>query len=468
MALIYQAYGAAREVTGSKHLFRRGSNSWLLDCGAFQGHRVESQTRNLSLPFDPAKLDDVLLSHAHFDHSGNLPTLIKKGFTGNIHATPATRDIANLILMDSAHIQQKDYDFIKRKRPGETPVEPLYGVRDVLTTIEHMVTMSYRRPMRLAGGVTAQFLEAGHILGASMVHLTFPAADGEKGMEVLYTGDIGRRGMPIIRDPERIPDVDYILCEGTYGNRLHDPIDDALDQLAEVINSTFSKGGKVIIPAFAVERTQELIYFLHLLSDRERIPNAEIFIDSPMAVNATSIFKVHQECYNERVFEQFLEHHKNPFGFEHVRYVTHVSESKLLNDRKMPCIIISASGMCEAGRILHHLKNNITNPANTVLIVGYMAEGTLGRKIADREKTVRIFGQTYPLNCRVKILNTFSAHADYSDIVDYLRPVNKQRLRGVYLVHGEEAALENLRGELRKIGIDNVAIPHEGEKIHLV
>lgn len=468
MAATLTSYGAAGEVTGSKHLLTtEDGHRILLDCGAFQGHRKDAHERNQHLPFQPDKLDDVVLSHAHFDHSGNLPTLIRHGYRGNIYSTPATRDIANLILIDSAHIQQKDYEFMKRKRPHEEPMPPLYGTREVLQTMDAFVTVSYDREFHLGGGVTARFITAGHILGAAMVHLTIPHSGPGGKLEVLFTGDVGRENMPIIKDPAPIPDVDYIICESTYGNRLHDPIEDAMEQLAEVVTSTFRKGGKVIIPAFAVERTQELIYFLHLLRDQDRIPEAEIFVDSPMAVNATSIFKVHQECYNERVFEQFLQHHKNPFGFEKVHYVTDVSQSKLLNSREMPCIIISASGMCEAGRILHHLKNNITDPATTVLVVGYMGEGTLGRRIANREKQVRIFGRDYPLNCRVKILNTFSAHADYEDICRYLGPVNKQRLKGVHLVHGEDAALASMKEHLEGIGCRNVNIAKPSQKLEL-
>ena len=467
MAITYTCFGAAQEVTGSKHLFQANGNSILFDCGAFQGRRRESQERNLKLPFDGKTIDDVVLSHAHFDHCGNLPTLVKTGYTGNIYSTPATRDLANLVLMDSAHLQSKDAEYIRRNHPGQEPVEPLYETRDVLKAMDQFVTVSYGRPIHLSGGVTARFLNAGHILGAAMTHITLPAQNGQRGMEVLYTGDLGRSGMPIINNPDTMPDVDYIICEGTYGNRLHDPIDDALKQLAEVITATFARGGKVIIPAFAVERTQELIYFLHLLRDANKIPEADIFVDSPMAVNATSIFRVHPECYNERVFKQFLDHHENPFGFEKVHYVTDVSQSKLLNDRTMPCIIISSSGMCEGGRVLHHLKNNITNAANTVLIVGFMAEGTLGRRIADRVPQVNIFGVPYPLRSRVKILNTFSGHADYEDTLGYLRAVNKQRLKKIFLVHGETSALDNLKQLLEAQGYPDVHIPREGERIQL-
>jgi len=464
MGITYQAFGAAREVTGSKHVLAAGDRRLLIDCGMFQGKRAESYERNRKLPVDCAKLQAVILSHGHFDHCGNLPSVVKAGYSGNIHSTPATRDIANLIMMDSAHIMAKDYEWLRHKEPEKMAYAPIYDEGDVLDTINRFVTINYHRPFNLMDGVQCRFYDAGHILGSSMVVLEI---DGADACRVAFTGDLGRPGMPILRDPDELPPVDYLFCEGTYGNRLHDPIEDAKRQLGEVIRATAAKGGRVIVPSFAVGRTQELVYFLHLLKDEGKIPDLDVYVDSPMAVNATSIFRVHQECYDEDVHEAFLKHHKNPFGFERLHYVSDVSESKQINDREGPCIIISSSGMCEAGRILHHLKNNITDPRNTVLIVGFMAENTLGRALAERRPEVKIFGNPYPLRARVKILNTFSAHADYEDIRKFVARMDLDRLRKVFLVHGESDALGNLQGILRQTGVRQVEIPENGRQYTL-
>ena len=463
MAITYTAHGAAQEVTGSKHLFSFDHQQLLLDCGMFQGKRFEAYQKNEKLSFDPAAITDVILSHGHFDHCGSLPTLCKHGYQGNISCTPPTRDIANLVLMDSAHLQVKDCEFLLKKHPEMQACQPLYDTNDVLKATQQFVTINLHRPFTVAGGVKVEFLDAGHILGSAMTLLSFPHRNGDRGLQVLYTGDVGRPGTPIIRDPDLFPDVDYLICESTYGNRKHDPVEDARAQLADVLSSTFKKGGKVIIPAFAIGRTQELIYHLHLLMDEGRMPKVDIFVDSPMAVNATSIFRVHPQCYDTEVHQRFLDHHQNPFGFSQVHYVMDVEDSKKLNDRAEPCIIIASSGMCEGGRILHHLKNNITNPANTVLIVGFMAQNTLGRRLADRVPEVRIFGETYPLRARVKILNTFSAHADYEDLCRYVGRLNKSRLRGVFLVHGDPDAQANLKTLFEGLGCANVVLPAPGE-----
>lgn len=457
----FQPFGASQEVTGSKHLFNAGGKYLLLDCGMFQGHREETYWRNKTLPFDPRAVEAAILGHGHFDHCGNLPNLVKNGFTGNIYSTPATRDIANLILMDSAHIMAKDYEWLKKKHPKAKAYQPIYEDKDVLQTLNQFVTFNYGRRFTTEAGLTATFYDAGHILGSSVAVLEPDGDDG--GPRVGFTGDLGRPGMPILRDPEKLPPLDYLICEGTYGNRLHEPVEDAQAQLGQVIRETANKGGKIIIPSFAVGRTQELIYFLHLLKDAGEIPDLDIYVDSPMAVNATGIFRVHQECYDEETHRAFLDHHRNPFGFEGLHYISDVSESKLLNNRPDPCIIISASGMCEAGRILHHLKNTVADPRNTVLIVGFMARDTLGRQLADKQPEVSIFGEKHPLKARVKILNTFSAHADYNDLKNYVSALDLKRLKTVYLVHGEPDALGNLQTELTSVGVKDVQIVEEGK-----
>ncbi len=463
MAISFVSHGAALEVTGSKHMFTVDGRQTLVDCGMFQGRREETDRRNRELPFDPKQISDTILSHGHFDHCGNLPSLLKGGYEGNIYSTPATRDIANLIMLDSAHIMSKDYEWLSRKEPGKKAYPPIYSARDAVETVGHFITVNYRRRFPLASGLQCEFYDAGHILGSSVVVLEDP----KSGCRVAFTGDLGRPGMPILRDPEALPPIDYLICDSTYGNRLHDPIEDAQRQLGEVIRETVDKGGRVIIPSFAVGRTQELVYFLHLLRDADAIPELPVYVDSPMAVNATGIFKLHQECYEEKVHQAFLDHHKNPFGFEKLHYVTDVSQSKQINERKEPCIIISSSGMCEAGRILHHLKNNVGDSRNTILVVGYMAANTLGRAIADRRPEVSIFGNKFPLRARVKILNTFSAHADYRDLAAYVGGLDPNRLKEVFLVHGEEDAVANLAQVLKAAGVRKATPVEPGKEYEL-
>lgn len=445
------SWGAAREVTGSNHMLELSDGTRLLvDCGMFQGRRLEAEAKNREFPYDPAGVAGVILTHGHCDHSGRLPLLVRRGFTGNIHATPATRDIAGLIMADTAHIQVKDAEWLRKKNPGH-PFEPLFGPEEVLTTLDHFVTVSYGRDFLLPGNCHGSFFDAGHILGSAVFCLELP-----DGRRLGFTGDLGRKGLPIIRAPQLLPDVDYLVCDSTYGNRLHDPVTDAKQQLAEVVRATVKRGGKIIIPAFAVERTQEVVYYLQQLIADGEIPPLDVFVDSPMACNATSIFRVHQECFEDDLREEYIAHRADPFGFERLRYTISMAESMALNAHHEPCVIISSSGMCESGRILHHLKNHIGNPANTILIVGYMAANTLGRRIANREPEVRIFGKPYALKAQVKILNTFSAHADYREIRNYVSRLDLKRLREVILVHGESDAMDNLRHELLEAGVRSV------------
>jgi len=440
------SFGGAQEVTGSKHFLEFNGQQIMIDCGAFQGKRKEADEKNRNWPFDARKITSTILTHAHFDHCGLIPVLTQKGFTGNIYTTPASRDLASLIMMDSAHIQAKDIEYLKKKaaKRGETfEAEPLYTEQDVVNALDYFVTISYHRPFFIGDGIKATFYDAGHILGSAMTVVEL-SRNGQR-MRIGFSGDLGRKNLPILRDPETIPDVDYLVMESTYGHRLHDPIDHAVDELADVVNRTVKRGGKIIIPAFAVERTQELVYFLHLLRNRNAIPKIPIFVDSPMATNATAIFRVHQECYDEETRHEFLDNHENPFGFGELRYITNVEESKRLNELKEPAIIISSSGMCEAGRILHHLAHNIENPNNTIMIVGFMAQNTLGRRIKEEQPVVKILGDTYRLRAEVVTMNAFSAHADYKEILDYVTQLDYKRLKRIFLVHGEPDAQANLK-----------------------
>ena len=464
MQITYTAFGGAREVTGSKHMLTIGNQKILMDCGMFQGHREESDQRNRMLPFNAKDLAAVILSHGHFDHCGNMPTLINQGYTGNIYATDGTRDIANLIMMDAAHIMAKDYEWLLSK--GRKAYKPIYNERDVVEAIDHFITLGYKRPLHITDKATLEFYNAGHILGSSVVFLRLNDNGAEK--TIAFSGDLGRPGAAIIKPADPIPTPDYLLLESTYGNRLHDPIENAGQEMAQVINETIAQGGKIIIPSFAVGRTQELIYFLHLLKDSKAIPNdLPVYVDSPMAVNATSIFQVHQECYNEAVRQQFIDHHENPFGFNGLNYISDVKQSMAINEQPGSCIIISSSGMCEAGRILHHLKNNIGSAKNTILIVGYMAQNTLGRALADKLPVVKIFGNEYVRKARVKILNTFSGHADYNDLLNYVKKLDLGKLKKIYLVHGEGDAQANLQKLLLQAGVKSVDIVEPEQEYRL-
>ncbi len=442
-------WGAARTVTGSLHRVDALGRVLLLDCGLFQGPRAEMRERNAGFPFRPRDVDAVLLSHAHIDHCGNLPNLVKQGFAGPIYCTPATRALAGVMLGDAAKIHEEDAAYLNRHRaPGEPPVEPLYSGREVFRTLLKLQAVPYDRPCVVAPGIEATFVDAGHLLGSAMIHLTVDAPAGQR--RLTFTGDLGRPGVPILRDPAPVPPADLVISESTYGGHTHEPVDETAERLGEVVRRTALRGGKVIIPAFSVGRTQTIVYFLHQLIHAGRLPNLPVFVDSPMAVRATEVFRAHPECFDAATL-QLLEQHPDLFGEEHVRYVDKVHESIALNGRPGPCVIISASGMCEAGRVLHHLKHNLDDPRSTVLIAGYQAAGTLGRRLVERQSEVRILGKTVPVKAEIVVLNGLSAHADHAGLVGALTPLLAHKSR-VCLVHGESERATALAEGLKAAG----------------
>lgn len=465
MSISLYSLGAAEEVTGSKHVLEVDGHSILIDCGAFQGRRAEADRKNRQFDVPADKLEAVILTHAHYDHCGLLPLLGIHGYSGNIYATPATRDLANIIMMDSARIQARDAEYLAKQafRKGEKfEWRPLFNEIDAINTANQIVTVSYNRPIYVLPQVKLEFFDAGHILGSAMAVLTVTDSDGNT-VKIAYTGDLGRKNKAIIRDPAILPPVDYMILESTYGDRLHESNDDALNKLAEIVNNAYKANGKIIIPAFAIERTQELVYYFHQLVDAKKIPPMEIYVDSPMAVNATSIFQVHPECYDNETHEAFIKHHKNPFGFNQLKFVTSVEESKSLNKIDEPIIIISADGMCEAGRVIHHLANNIDDPRNQILLVGYMAEHTLGRRLQNRETEVKIMGEWHNVRASISQINAFSAHADYNEATDWLKSMNTSLLKKIFLVHGEPDVQVVFMDHLASNGFPHVQIVKYGE-----
>ena len=473
MGISLYSLGAAQEVTGSKHIFEIDGRSFMVDCGAFQGKRKASDEKNRNFDIAADKIESVILTHGHYDHCGLLPVLTKKGYNGNIYATPATRDIANLVMMDSARIQARDAEFLAKqanKKGEKFTWKPLIDEDDVVKTANQIISLSYNRKMYIAPDVQLEFFDAGHILGSAFAYVTirgmhrdfiapYQHSTGDTETRILFTGDIGRKEKPIIRPPATdMPAPDYIVLESTYGNRKHEDREFAMKELERVVRDACAKKGKIIIPSFAIERVQELVYYLHLLTDQKKIPVVPIYVDSPMAANATSVFRVHPECYDESVNEAFLKHHKNPFGFGSLSFTTSVEESKALNKKEGPMIIISADGMCEAGRVLYHLANDIGDERNTVLIVGYMAEDTLGRRIRDGEKEVKILGDWYHVNAKVEQINAFSAHADYEEMTQWLDSIDTSRLKNIFMVHGEKESQEFFTQYLHEHGYPNVTV----------
>ncbi len=458
-------WGAAQTVTGSMHQVDAGGKTLLLDCGLFQGSRAESHRRNRQFPFRPKDIDAVVLSHAHIDHCGNLPNLIKQGFIGPIYCTPATRALVAVMLGDAVKIQAEDASYLNRKREkGEPKIEPLYDSKDVYRTLLRLQALPYDTPLGIGQGLQLSFVNAGHLLGSAMVHLRI---DGPNGAERLtFTGDIGRPGLPILDDPAPIPPCDFLITESTYGGHVHETVEETAEQLGEVVRRTAARGGKLVIPAFSVGRTQTIVYFLHQLMRAGQLPDLPIYVDSPMAVRATEVFHAHPECFDQETLA-LLETYPDLFGEQRIRYVDKVHESIGMNKQTGPSIIISASGMCEAGRILHHLKHNIEDPRATILIVGYQAPDTLGRRIVERRPQLRILGRSFDLKAEVVVLNGLSSHADHNDLLRNLTPL-LGTTKKVRLVHGEMDRATPLAEGLREIGFFDVAIPARGTSESIV
>jgi metallo-beta-lactamase family protein len=457
--------GGVGTVTGSKHIIEVDNKRLLLDFGLFQGHRQEAREINSSIPFELNSVESMILSHAHIDHSGNIPTLAKNGYKGTVYTTFATRDICALMLRDSAHIQEKDAEYLNKKHreKGLPLVEPLYTAEDAVASMELFVGYGYNRWFYVNDLIKAMFVDAGHILGSALTLLEIK--DKDKIKRLAYVVDLGRRDLPILRDPQQITNLDYLIIESTYGDRYHEDIQQAESMLEKAINKTIGRGGKIIVPAFALERAQEIVYLIRKLRHEKRIPEFPVYVDSPLAVNVTEIFRLHPECFDEEANKLFV-NFEDPLGFDDLTYIRDVEQSKRLNDDRIPSMIISASGMCEAGRILHHLKNNIEDPRNTIMIVGYMAQHTLGRRLADGASEARIFDETYRVNAEVVKTDVFSAHADRGELLDYVKGAQKG-LKGIFLVHGEPKQAESLAHGIKELGINDVFIPSINEEVTL-
>ena len=451
-------HGAARTVTGSMHLLEVNGSRILLECGLFQGKRAETYKRNHNFPFNPSKIDAVLLSHAHIDHSGNLPNLVKQGYEGKITATRATTHLVKLMLRDSGHIQENDAAYVNKKhaKKGLPPIEPLYTEEDALEVANYFQSVEYDDPIQIAEGVRATFMDAGHILGSAGIALDIE----EKGRNyrLWFSGDIGRRDLPLLRDPVFPINADYLIMESTYGDKGHRAPELAYAELREVAKKTIERGGKVIIPSFAIGRTQELAVFLHQMMEKNEIPRVPVYVDSPLAINASQIFNEHPECMDAETLADIRKRGHDALDFKEITYTRSVAESKAINEYRKPAIIISASGMAEAGRILHHLRNNIGNSRNTILIVGWQAPHTLGRRLAERQTKVRIFGETFIRKAEVETIGGLSAHAGREMLIEYASAV-KNQVQKVFLVHGEDRGALPLKKELEMQGFKEVIYP---------
>lgn len=451
--------GAAGNVTGSRHLLEVDGAKILIDCGLYQERQFQGRNWE-NFGFDPSSLSAVLLSHAHLDHCGFLPKLVKEGFRGNVYCTPATAELAQIILLDAGKLQEEDAEFKRKrhKRAGYTPprpVEPLYTMEEAQRCFGQFRPVGYHHPVRLGRGIEASFHEAGHILGASIIRI----AVRQEGQEriIIYTGDLGRIGKPILRDPETFDRADYLLVESTYGEREHQTTEDIRQQLAEAVNRTWRAGGNIVVPSFSIGRSQEVLYYMNQLLLEDRIPHLMTFLDSPMAIRATRVFEKYSDLYDAEMTRLVLQN-ESPFSFKGLKLVESPRESKAINHIKGTVMIIAGSGMCMGGRIKHHLVNNITRPESTVLFVGYQAQGTLGRKILDGEPEVRILGQMFPVKATVAKVHGFSSHADRKEILQWLQNL-KNKPRKLFLVHGEKESSEGFKDYLTERTGWDIGVP---------
>jgi metallo-beta-lactamase family protein len=458
--MILSIKGAAKNVTGSKHLITTNKGKKiLLDCGLYQNSAKDNEELNRHFGFNPADIDAVILSHAHIDHSGNLPLLVKQGFTGKIYATPATRDLCEIMLLDSAHIHESDIVFINKRRlkAGKSPLKPLYTVKDAGKCMKHFYPVPYNNEFIINEEVSFNFTDAGHILGSAVINLSLQ--EDNKTIKLCYTGDIGRPNDLIIKAPEHFPQADYIICESTYGNRLHDDAALAGEKLLQIVRDTcITRKGKLLIPAFSLGRTQEIVYTLDCLKTQGLLPPVKVFVDSPLSMNATEIMRKYSDSFNDTI-KHYMEKDDDPFGFNNLVYVQDAEESKALNDYKEPCIIISASGMMEAGRIKHHLHNNIGKENCTLLIVGFVPPNSLGHRLLRGDKQVKIYGEVHDVKINIAAINSYSAHADYNEMIQFLSCQQKQKIKKIFLVHGNEDVMYDFKIKLMEAGFNNIEIP---------
>ncbi len=458
-------WGAARTVTGSQHLIETAGERILLDCGLYQGRRADAYAINQTLPFDAGKIDAMILSHGHIDHSGNIPNLVKSGYTGDIICTDATRDLCAVMLRDSGKIQEEDAIFLNRHNKNPRAVEPIYTMEDAENAIGQFTSHDYGRPINATPNARVTFSDAGHMLGSA--HELIELREGDKAVRLCFSGDLGRAGLPILRDPAPMPEADYLILESTYGDRLHKPINEATPELLDAIHDAYKRGGKVVIPAFAVGRTQDIVYRLNEAMNEGALPDVPVFVDSPLAVNVTEAFRTHPECYDAET-EQIMRSDPDgsAFGFRRLKYMRNVEESKALNTLEGPAVIISASGMAENGRILHHLRHTIEDRNNMVLFVSFQAPNTLGNRILNGQRHVKILGDEFTVRAEVRRLDSFSGHADRNDLLNWVKPQIK-RLRAIFLVHGEVDSMAALADGLRDLGAMRVETPARGQSFDL-
>ena len=462
MSIKLTFHGAAGQVTGSMYLLEAAGARILLDAGLFQGHRAEAAKRNRELPFDPRRLDMVVVSHAHIDHTGRLPLLVREGFHGPIYCTPATRDLCAVMLPDSAMIQMRDAEYLERRGKAGADSQPLYTLNDAVATQELMIGVPYHRPVHLRKFLTLEYSDAGHILGSATVDLRLKEDSGHR---LVFSGDIGRRGLPIIRDPEPPSGpIDTLIIESTYADRAHESVHDAEQKLGELVSRVAARGGKVIIPSFAVGRAQEVVYALHQLWRAKQIPDIPIFVDSPLAVDATTVFRMHPEVFDRR--ERLVDDGHALFDFPLLRYVRSVIDSKKINTMNGPAVIIAASGMVESGRVLHHIGNHAGDHRNCILFVGFQAEHTLGRRIQEGQSPIRVYGELVDRHCEVATIGGYSAHADAAELRAWVRRLGGP-IRRAFVVHGELPGLKAMADILREEGVKEVHVPDLGDVYEL-